>query len=199
MKLYASATSPFARKVRIAVIERGLVDAVEQVFVNPFDNPPELAAVNPLGKVPVLVQPDGTALFDSTVISAFLDTLGTAPRLIPEPPLAWPVLTGQALANGMLEAMFSIVIERRRPEAERSEAWQTRWQAAVLRAADSLEADTALFTGDLSLAQITIGAALGYADFRMPEIGWRTGRPRLAGWFEAFALRPSMIATVPVG
>jgi glutathione S-transferase len=199
MKLYVSPTSPFARKVRMAVLERGLAEAVEQVFVNPFDNPPELVAANPLGKVPVLVQPDGTALFDSTVICAFLDTLGTAPRLIPEPPLAWPVLTGHALANGMLDAMFSIVIERRRPEAERSLHWQNLWQAAVLRAADVLEADASLLAGDLSLAQITIGAALGYADFRLPDIGWRTKRPNLAGWFTAFAVRPSMVATVPIG
>jgi glutathione S-transferase len=199
MKLYVSPTSPFARKVRMAVLERSLVEAVEQVFVNPFDNPPELQAANPLGKVPVLVQPDGTALFDSTVICAFLDTLGTAPRLIPEPPLVWPVLTGHALANGMLDAMFAMVIERRRPEAERSLHWQNRWAAAVLRAADVLEADARLLAGDLSLAQITIGAALGYADFRLPDLRWRTGRPRLADWFTAFAVRPSMIATVPAG
>lgn len=199
MQLYTSPTSPYARKVRMVVLETGLADRVEEIVVNPFDDPPDLAAANPLGKVPVLVLPDGEVLFDSTVICAFLDSLAPGPRLVPDPPEGWRVLRQQALGNGMMDALFALVIERRRPAAERSLSWQVRWRSAFLRAADMLEDDPGVFDRDLTLAQITFGAALGYADFRTPDIDWRADRPRLADGFARFVLRPSMQATHPVG
>lgn len=183
----------------MVVLEAGLSDRVQEVTVNPFEDPYDLFVANPLGKVPVLVLSSGEAIFDSTVICAFLDSLGSGPRLIPETPKAWKVLTYQALGDGMLDALFALVMERRRPAHEQSPTWQARWQAAFLRATDLLEADPDAFGPDLTLAQITFGAALGYADFRTPDIDWRREHPRLAEAFAGFALRPSMQATLPNG
>jgi glutathione S-transferase len=131
------------------------------------------------------------------VIVAYLDGIGDAPPLIPDAPDRWPVLAGQALGDGMLDALFALVMERRRPESERSAMWQARWRQAFLGAADTAEAGFIPFEAPLTVAQIALGCALGYADFRTPDIDWRTGRPRLAAFFGAFASRDAMRETAP--
>jgi glutathione S-transferase len=197
MKLYYANTSPYARKVRIVLRERGLTDHVTEILTNPFEENAALGSANPLHKVPTLVTSQNTAIFDSAVICGYLDTIGTAAPLIPVGDDRWVALTAQAMCDGMLDALFNLVMERRRPEAERSTMWQERWQAAILRTADAAEANMRPFEGQLTLAQISLGAALGYADFRTPDIAWRTNRPALRDWFDAFAVRPSMVATDP--
>lgn len=197
MKLYFANTSPYARKARITVIEKGLEDRVETIFQNPFEDSADLVAANPLKRVPALVDDGGTAIFDSPVICAYLDACGQGAKLIPEGDLRWTVLTGEAMADGLLDAAFAIVMERRRPEEQRSEMWFGRWEAAIGRTLDSIEADLSGFEGDVSLAQIALGCALGYLDFRLPDLTWREARPALATWFAGFENRPSMQATVP--
>ena len=197
MKLYFANTSPYARKARIVLHELGLQDRVQQTLQNPFEDSPDLAAANPLKKVPCLITPSGKAVYDSPVICAYLDSLTTSPQLIPANENKWKILTGEALSDGILDAAFAIVMERRRPEGQKSDYWLGRWQAGMLRAIDAAEADIGIFTGTVSMAQIALGAALGYLDFRLPDIDWRSGHTEIAHWFTDFSARPSMCATEP--
>lgn len=197
MKLYFANTSPYARKARMVVHEKGLGARVEEVFQNPFEESPELVAANPLKRVPALLTDEGRAIFDSPVICAYLDALSADVPLIPAGDARWPVLTGEAMTDGILDAAFAIVMERRRPEAQQSPMWFERWQGGIDRALDVIEADLAPFEGPVSIAQIGLGCALGYIDFRLADLTWRPGRSRLAEWYEGFAARPSMIATEP--
>ncbi len=197
MKLYFANTSPYARKTRMAVIEKGLLDRVEMIFANPFEENPELKAANPLGKVPALVTDEGQAIFDSPVICAYLDSLSPDLALIPSDHWRWDVLAREALTDGILDAAFAIVMERRRPNEQQSQHWFERWTTAIFRSVDAIEADIAGFEGDLDIAQIGLGAALGYVDFRLPDIDWRVGRPMAKAWFDVFSQRASMTETDP--
>ena len=197
MKLYCSPTSPYARKVRIVAAERGLAAAIEEITATPFENP-VVAAANPLSKIPALMLDDGSALYDSPVICEYLDSLGAGPRLIPDRGEArWATLRLQALADGVLDAAFSSVMETRRPEAQRSQEWLTRWRAGIARAVTAAGVEPARTSAELNLGQITLACALGYLDFRHPDIDWRRAAPELAPWFETWAARPSFAATVP--
>ena len=156
-----------------------------------------MQAANPLGKVPALVTDEGRAIFDSPVICAYLDSLASEPALIPDGPKRWTVLTNEALCDGILDAALGIVMEGRRPEAQRSPDWLDRWPAAILRSLDAVEAKISGFEGDLTIAQLCLGATLGYLDFRLPDLSWRNGRPNIKAWFDAFSQRESMIETNP--
>jgi len=199
MQLIYSPASPYARKVRMVAIERGLADDVKVLTASPFDEPAKVNAVNPLGKVPALVLEGGEALYDSPVICEYLDSLGEGSRLIPAVGAArWAVLRLQALGDGVLDAALSLVMERRRPEAERSAHWQARWSEAMLRALAAAASEPALAGPEANLGQITVACALGYLDFRLPDLAWRAASPALAAWFETWAARPSFAATAPV-
>lgn len=199
MRLFYSPTSPFARKVRMVLREKGLEGCAEEVACDPFQDPSALQAASPLGKVPTLATEEVGALYDSAVIAAYLESLTPEPRLIPLGAARWPVLAREALADGAMEAAFATVMERRRPEAERSAMWLERWEAAIVRSLNAVEADRGAWSGPLSVAHIGLGAALGYLDFRLPDLDWRLGRPQTADWFAQFAARPSMISTAPPG
>jgi glutathione S-transferase len=197
MQLFYSPTSPYARKVRIVMLERGLDAGVEVVGVTPFENP-VLAAANPLSKIPALVLESGQALYDSPVICEYLDSMGAAQRLIPENgDTRWATLRLQALADGVLDAAFSMVMERRRPESEQSQEWLGRWEASILRAIAAADLEPATRTGALNLGQISLACALGYLDFRHATIGWQGVAPGLVGWFEDWKSQPSFAATTP--
>lgn len=197
MKLYFANTSPYSRKARVTVYEKGLDERVETIFANPFEDNPGLKAANPLGKVPVLIIEEGHALCDSPVICAFLDSLSPQPALIGTGSRQWDVRAGEALTDGILDAAFAIVMERRRPDTQRSPLWVERWTDQISRATNTIEASSGVFDGALNLAQIGLGVALGYLDFRLPDLDWREGRPRLAAWYATFAERPAMKATAP--
>lgn len=198
MKLYHSPTSPYARKVRMVAIERGLEDRIEVVSANPLENPDDLMQANPLCKVPALARADGPALFDSPVICAYLDSLAGSPQLIPaEGAARWDVLRREALCDGILDAAVTSMMERRRSDAEQSQTWLGRWKANFTRALDQIEAEIESFGGDLTIDQLALGAALGYLDFRMSDLGWRDSRPATAAWFETFSARRSMQETAP--
>lgn len=202
MRLFHSPTSPFVRKVTVTLHETGLLDRVELVSaagtpVAPGTMP---VAVNPLGKVPTLEREDGPALYDSRVITRYLDALG-AGGLYPEPPRLWETLTLEATGDGITEAALLMVYEDRlRPEAARSGDWVEGQWDKVSRALDVLEARwIAHLAGRIDAGQVAVGCALGYLDFRHGARAWRHGRPALARWFERFDARPSMAATRPVG
>lgn len=197
MDLYFSPTSPYVRKVRVTAIEKGLGGSLNVIPTDTFGDVSALHAANPLGKVPALVTDAGAKIFDSPVICAYLDSLTPAPKLIPEDAGRWAAMTREALCDGILDAAFASVMERRRPEAERSQMWLERWDGGILRALDAAEADIEGYQGPISLAQIALGAALGYLDFRRSELSWRSGRPQLEAWWTAFSERPSMKDTAP--
>lgn len=210
MKLFHTQTSPFVRKVMLAAHELGLAQRIETVYLRPSPQAPdpELSRHNPLSKIPALVTDDGETLYDSVVIVDYLESVAaatspdTAPRLTPLGPARWPVLRTQALCDGILEAGILVFYERaQRPAQLHWQPWLDGQSAKVLQGLDALEADHDLTrdptTASPNLAHLCLGATLGWLDFRRPVGDFREGRPRLAAWFEAFAQRPSMVATHP--
>jgi glutathione S-transferase len=200
MRLHHSPTSPFVRKVMVVLHETGLIDQVElsPASGTPLDPGTAPVDANPLGKVPCLERPDGSALYDSRVICHYLDAL-TGPRLYPAPPRKWETLTLEATGDGIMEAALLMVYEARlRPEGMRFEPWVEGQWAKVERALDALEDRwMSHLSGPLDAGQISIGCALGYLDFRHGEREWRRGRATLERWAERFLARPAMEATAP--
>ncbi len=199
MKLYYSQASPYVRKVLVAAHETGLAADIELVPVTVTPVAPDAAvtAANPLGKLPTLVTDDGAALYDSRVILEWLDERSSG-RLVPdEGPARWRALTIQATADGLLDAALLARYETwLRPEALRWDDWTDGQLGKVTRALDQLEA--AFVPADPPrLAEIAVACALGYLDFRFPQLGWRDGRPKLTAFEAAMAARPSMQATRP--
>ena len=199
MKLYFAKASPFARKVRVLVAEKGIA-GIEEIELSPWARPGELVAANPLSQVPTLLTDADESLYDSLVICEYLDQFGNGPRLLPpEGALRWQVLRRHALATGLTESVLHIAVENLRREAQfRSAVAIDGWCASIGRAADALEREVDAFGETLTLAHIALGTALGYCDFRARQhMDWRTGRPALTAWYQVFAQRLSMQATSP--
>jgi glutathione S-transferase len=201
MQLLYQTHSPYARKALVLAHETGLAARLHVMHqeTSPTNRNDLVFALNPLGKVPVLVLDDGATLFDSAVICEYLDGLHEGPRLIPaRGPERWRTLRLQALAQGMADAGVALRWEtERRPEPVR---WppMARGQADKLLAAYDLIEREAAFDGPLDLGQIALATTLDWLDFRaLPD--FRQGRPRLTAWFEAFLMRPSMTATTYEG
>ena len=197
MKLYITGPSPYARKCRIVAREKGLADRIGEIAVDPYANAPELLASNPLVQVPTLIADDGLPLNDSPVICEYLDALGSGPRLLPEGGAErLRVRRMETLANGALEMGVKLVLEKRRPEHERSPSWIERWTANMGRALDGLEA-AAPDAGRLDMGVITAGVAVTWIGFRHPDFDWKTGRPGLVALQAALEDRPSFRDTAP--
>jgi glutathione S-transferase len=201
MKLYYSTASPFARKARVVARETGLDARIEEVVttVSPVKANVELGRDNPVMKVPTLALDDGTALFDSPVICEYLDGLHSGRKLFPPAGKArWNALRLQAAGDGILDAGILCRYETvLRPEPLRWADWiagQTeKWHAGL----DFLERSAGDLEGEPTIGGITAGCVLGWLDFRFGDDDWRSGRPNLARWYERFAARPSMQATIP--
>lgn len=199
MKLLYSPTSPFVRKAMVAAIEAGVRESIELVPTNVWAPDTDIGIHNPLGKVPALVTRDGDVLFDSPVICEYLDSLNDGSKLFPaEGPERWSALRQQALADGIMDAAVLRLLESKRPDDERSEAWIGRQKVVVDRSLDILEDEAGSLSGPLTIGQIAIGCALGYLDFRFGDDHWRSSRPALADWFDAFGDRRSMTDTIPM-
>ncbi len=201
MKLFFADTSPYARKARIAILEKALQDRVEMIAVNPYDLPPDLVAANPLGKVPALVRDGAASLYDSNVICEYLDSLADSPRLFPADAgeARWTAQRRLALTDGILDQTYNLACEvYRRPEGERSPGWIDRWIASIRRALAGLADEIGDYGQAATMASIGAGVALGYVDLRAGDrIDWRTSHPVLADWYGGFAARASMRATRP--
>ena len=195
MKLYITAPSPYARKCRIVAREKGI--ALEELAVDPYANAPELLASNPIVQVQTLIAEDGLPMTDSPVICEYLDALGTGPRLLPaEGPERWAVKRVETLANAALEMGVKLVLEKRRPEHERSPSWIQRWTANMGRALDALEA-AAPDPARLDMGVITAGVAVTWIGFRHPDYDWKTDRPKLVALQANLEQRPSFAETAP--
>ena len=194
MKLFHAPRSPFALKVRILVHELGLAGRVEFVATDPWTDE-TLRASNPLCKVPTLALPDGGALYDSRVICEYLNDQGGGDLVPAAGGPRWRALRHQALADGLAEAVIRRHVEGLGPPSDRSRAVVARQEAALAAALDALDAEAAAAPERVTIGEIGTAAALTYLSFRSPDIAWREGRPGLASWYEAFATRPSMVAT----
>lgn len=192
--LLYSPTSPYARKARVLIRECGLGAQIAEQVVMPLDDPDALLAANPLGKVPALRFDDGSVLYDSRVICAWL-VAHSGNHAQETSDAHWQTQRRAALSEGVIDASVALVMEGRRPSAQQSDYWIARWRNAIARSLDVLESEAAAL--DCGIDAITSAAALSHLDLRHAYLNWRDGRPALAAWFAGFAQRPSMQATQP--
>ncbi|SFR94994.1 Glutathione S-transferase [Dyella sp. OK004] len=201
MKLLYQTHSPYARKVLVAAHEMGLQDKLEVIHheTSPTRRNDEVFALNPLGKVPVLILDDGFALFDSNVICEYLDGLHQGRKLIPaDGDARYRVLRMQALAQGMADAGIDVRWEaERRPESLRWPALHDGHLQKVVAACDFAEREIDV-EAPIDLGAIALATALSWIAFRDVH-DFRARRPRLAAWYERLAERPSMRATALSG
>lgn len=205
MKLVGAVTSPYVRKVRVVMAEKKLDYQFVAEDVWAADS--TISESNPLGKVPCLVMEGGEALFDSRVIVEYLDTLSPVGKLIPAVGRERAeVKTWEALADGVLDALILARLEATWPgrtKTQRSQAWIDRQLTKVHKSLAAMGhglAEKSFCAGvHMSLADIAVGCALGYLDFRFPDIDWRGAYPNLARLHEKLMLRASFADSAPPG
>jgi glutathione S-transferase len=200
MKLIGSLPSPFTRKARIVAAEKRIDYVWEAQNVWAPENP--VPDYNPLGKVPVLVLDDGTALYDSRVICEFLDSVSPIGKLIPaDNRERIEVRRWEALADGVLDAGVLARLEGQRPAGERSQGWIDRQLGKVSRGLDAMDIQIGsrqwCCGNAFTLADIAVGACVGWLDFRFPQLEWRKDRPNLARHAVRLAERASFAETMP--
>jgi glutathione S-transferase len=200
MKLTFSAASPFARKVRIAAIELGLIDKIQLVPVTVKVGEPneEYSKITPLKKLPVLILDDGEVILDSYVIVEYLNELAGG-GLIPEyGPTRWRVKSDHSLLQGMLDSMLLCRYENvMRPQGLHWKAWHDDHWNRVWTGMARFEARDDLLSGPLTIAQIALVCVLGYADFRFADCGWHKNYPKLERFHQKMLERPSVKVSMP--
>ena len=197
MKLYTHPASPFARKCRVVAHELNL--KLAEIVVSARDDE-SLRRINPLKKIPILILDDGSALYDSRVICEYLNNIGGGkffPGMTIWRPTSglWKALGMQALADGIMDAAVGCRYERMVPEERQNHDHIARHMTTVKAGLDALE--RMKFSQVPTIGEVATGCALGYLDFRYPELAWRDGRPKLAEWYEVFSKFGSMQATQP--
>jgi len=199
MKLYMTETSPYARIVRIVVLEKGLEKRVEMIPAQTRRVGSPYYEINPSGRIPYLVREDGVGLEDSAVICKFLDQF-TEPRCFDLPPgeEAWEAQRLGAVAGSLLEGVSVWVRELRRPVDERSPTILAHEASRSERLIDLWENQIhhPLMLGTLSMAQIALITGL-QMELQIPDFDWRPGHPELSDWADRMAERPSVAATMP--
>lgn len=200
MKLYGSLTSPYVRKARILIREKNL--PCEFVVADAWGADSPVPALNPLGKVPVLALDNGELLFDSPVIIEYLDSM-KAPALLPASGEArWQMLRWEALADGILDAVVTRLLESRRPAVQQSAENIRRQEEKITRSLDYTERHLSngpwLMSDHFTVADLTMGVALEYTDFRYPH-DWRRQHQRLGSWLAGVSARASFVETLPPG
>ena len=200
MKLIGTLTSPYTRKARVVLAEKKI--DYELVVDSPNAADSTVPRHNPLARVPVLVLDDETAIFDSPVIVEYLDNLSPNNKLYPQPNRERiEVKRWEALSDGLMDAAVGIRMESQRPIGQRSDAWIEREHQVVTAALAMMDAEL----GDrhwcmgtpFTFADVAVGCALGYLDFRFPEIDWRTRHGNLARLYEKLMLRASFADSIP--
>ena len=199
MKLFTNPASPFCRKVEVLLHEAGMSELVTTQVVagHPTDPGTLPITVNPIGKIPTLVTKKGAPLYDSRVITRYLDAHGDVGFYAEDE--IWNILTLEATADGISDAAVAMVYESRsRPEDMQYPPFVEGQWAKITRALDHIETRWMdHLNGTLTMAHIAVACALGYLDFRHQGRDWRDNRLKLTVWYAAFAERPSMKATDP--
>ena len=201
IRLLGSLTSPYVRKVRIVMAEKRIEYQLELEDVWAPDT--RILESNPLGKVPCLIMEDGGAVFDSRVIVEYLDGMTPVAKLIPPSGRERAeVRTWEALADGVVDALILARLEQtQRPPEQQSQKWIDRQLQKVhtgIKAMSNGLGEKPWCNGHAySLADIAVGCALGYLDFRFSHIDWRGQYPNLARLNEKLAARPSFVDTRP--
>ncbi|MCF5665913.1 glutathione S-transferase [Pseudomonas marginalis] len=202
MTLFHNPASPFVRKVRVLLIETGQQDrvALHGCMPTPVNPDAQLVQDNPVGKIPALRLADGTVLHDSRVILDYFDHQHVGNPLIPRDGSArWRRLTLASMADGIMDAAVLVRYESAlRPVEKHWAPWLDEQRNKIRRTLAELEADAiAELTSHFDIAAISVACALGYLDFRHPDMQWRSDHPQLAAWYAEVSQRPSMLETQP--
>ncbi|OHC71531.1 MAG: glutathione S-transferase [Rhodocyclales bacterium GWA2_65_20] len=200
MKLIGSFTSPYVRKTRIVLAEKKI--DYDFVLDSPWLEGSSVAKFNPLGKIPVLVLDDESTLYDSRVIVEYLDNMTPNNKLIPASGRERiTVKRWEALADGISDAAAAAFLEAKRPEGQRSQDWIARQRGKIALGLEALSEEIGespwCFGNSLSLADVAVGAALGYLAFRFADIDWQSQHPNLGKLYEKLMQRPSFQETAP--
>lgn len=199
MKLVYSPPSPFVRKVTTLIYHANLNDSIELINVKTtaLSVAEEARAANPLGKIPVMILEDGKAIFDSRVITRYLDDFAGS-NLYPQDKI-YDILTLEALADGIMESAVSITYESKlRPQNEQSPSWMEAQWSKVLHAIKALDdGQFQAMDSEMNMGQIAVACALGYLDFRHDARKWRSGYSNLASWNDKMMKLPALIKTIP--
>lgn len=200
MKLIASLTSPYARKVRVVLAEKH-IECELQLDI-PWQADTHVPDFNPLGKIPVLVLDDGTCVYDSRVIVEYLDQATPVHNVLPKDVRSrLLVKRWEALADGICDAAATTYLEQKRTQIQQNPEWIARQEQKIFRglgvAAQDLGDDPWCMGDTYTLADIALGCTLGYLDFRFPQIAWRETHPNLAALAARLQERPAFSATVP--
>jgi len=196
MKLVGSKTSPYVRKIRVLLAEKNL--PFEFVEASAWTADTAVPRYNPLNKVPALVLDDGESVYDSGVITEYLDALGPSHLLPADPAARAKARRDEALGDGIADAGVTIFLERKREAARQDPAW-------IARQRDKIDAGLAAWSksvagrpagAGLTLGDIACGCALLWVEFRLPEIRWRED-PALARWAQSLEARASFASTQP--
>ena len=195
MELFYTKRSPYARKVRILIIEKKIgLDLIEEDLTKKTN---QLLQANPLGKIPALVLDNGETFVDSPVICKYLDSLNDNPVLIPRSGLEhFRALHLEAIADGLMDVSVGLYMEKIRHPKDFNEAFIQAQQKTIEQTLSLIEKNTALYK-ELSIAAIATAAAIGYLNFRLGELNPKGQYPKLQNWFEEFSKRPSMTKTLP--
>jgi len=201
MKLTFTPASPFARKVRIAAIELGLIDSIEFVPTTVVPGTPndEYSKLHPLKKLPALILDNGEVLVDSYVIVEYLDELAGGGKLVPASgAVRWKVRSDHSLLQGMLDSMLLCRYENAvRPEALRWKAWSDDHWNRAWKGMARFEQQTEMLSRPLDISQIALTCVLGYADLRFADCGWRKAYPKLDAFHQKMLERPSVKISQP--
>ena len=197
MKLYISKTSPYARKCCALILEKGLEGRVDVVETTPLDDPAELHALNPLGKVPALERERGPALMDSPLICEYLDTLNDENWIPTSGESRTLVLRQQALADGLIDLTIGRRIELMREDAQKWDFWVDRWANGIARTLNMLNDERGQFERSVDLGALSVAVALGYLDLRYADLDWRSRWPDLGAFAKRWFERESFKKTVP--
>lgn len=200
MQVIGSYTSPYVRKIRIQLLEKGLPFSFLEDM--PWNDESRAPKYNPLGKVPILIDENGSTWYDSKVIAQYIEALHSRKPLIPKDALAVvEVAQLEALADGITEAGVAIFLEQKRATMQQNPDWIKRQHGKVRRGLEALESKLEgvlwLHSETFSLADIAAGVVLNWLDFRLPEIGWRTNHPALSVYADRLFARESFRATIP--
>lgn len=196
MKLYTSLTSPFGRKARIVVHMTGLTAQVELVTVD--NKSAQYTKINPLNKVPALERDDGSILIESSVICAYLASVGESATVMPEDSEErWRALVLEALADGIMEAGILVFLENKRDAAVRSQQWMDFQTAKVNAGLDAIEAQAATFGARTDIGVLSVAVCVLWLEFRKIAGDVRGGRPNLRAWLERIETRDFMVSTQP--